>query len=60
MPMLLTESAVLGILTSYASMIVNYGLAAAYVILLTRFAPLTRYGYYSAMIALLSAISLFF
>ena len=60
MPKLLTESAVLGILTNYASTVINYGLAVVYIILLTKYVPLTQYGYYNAMIALISAISLFF
>ena len=60
MPKLLTESAVLGILTSYASTVISYGLAVVYVILLTKYIPLTQYGYFNAMIALISAISIFF
>ncbi|ABW02300.1 polysaccharide biosynthesis protein [Caldivirga maquilingensis] len=60
MSRLLNEPAVLGILTNYASTIVNYALAIAYLIVLTKFIPLTQYGYYNAIVALLSIVSLFF
>jgi O-antigen/teichoic acid export membrane protein len=57
---LISESPLLGVFTNYASTVVNYALALAYIILLTRFIPLTQYGYYNAMLALLSTVGLFF
>jgi len=57
---LISESPLLGVLTNYASAAISYALALAYIILLTRFIPLTQYGYYNAMLALLSTVGLFF
>jgi len=36
---LISESPLLGVFTNYASTVVNYALALAYIILLTRFIP---------------------
>ncbi|MGC9137248.1 hypothetical protein [Caldivirga sp.] len=60
MPRLIEESQVLGVIFNYASTIVNYTLALAYIILLTKFIPLRQYGYYNAIQALLATIGLFF
>ncbi|MGC8597993.1 MAG: lipopolysaccharide biosynthesis protein [Thermocladium sp.] len=55
-----SESAVMGIFFNYANTLVNYGFAVIYVIVLTRFVPITQYGYYNAIIAFTGIISLFF
>ena len=54
------ESPVGGVLFGYLSTAVSYAFALAYVILLTRYIPLTQYGYYNALMAMMGLIGLFF
>ncbi|GGP18968.1 hypothetical protein GCM10007981_00750 [Thermocladium modestius] len=54
------ESRVMGIILNYAQTLVNYGLAVAYVIVLTRYVPIEQYGYYNAIVSFVAIISLFF
>lgn len=54
------ESRVMGIVLNYAQTLVNYGLAVAYVVLLTRYVPIDQYGYYNAIASFISIIGLLF
>ncbi|MEL9989887.1 MAG: oligosaccharide flippase family protein [Thermoproteus sp.] len=59
MPSRLGESAALGVGLGYLGTVVNYMLAAAYVVVLTRFIPLEDYGVYNSLAALLGLFWLF-
>jgi len=54
------DSAVGGILYSYVATAINYALALLYVALLTRYVPIDQYGYYSALIAVIGLVGMFF
>ncbi len=50
------ESGVAGIVLNYLPTAVNYALAIAYIIVLTRYIPLAQYGYYNALFAIINSI----
>ncbi|WP_243676286.1 hypothetical protein [Vulcanisaeta distributa] len=50
------ESAVVAIVLNYLPTVANYALAIAYIVVLTRYIPLTQYGYYNALFAIINSI----
>ncbi len=50
------ENAIAAIALNYLPTAVNYALAIAYIIVLTRYIPLTQYGYYNALFAIINSI----
>lgn len=55
------EPPVVGVVFGYLYSAVNYALALIYVIVLTRYIPpLTQYGYYNTLMAMIGMIGLFF
>ncbi len=50
------ESAVVAIVLNYLPTAANYALAIAYIVVLTRYIPLTQYGYYNALFAIINSI----
>ena len=50
------ESAIAGVVLNYLPTATNYALAIAYIVVLTRYIPLTQYGYYNALFAIVNAI----
>ncbi|ADY01307.1 polysaccharide biosynthesis protein [Vulcanisaeta moutnovskia 768-28] len=54
------ESPVGGVIFGYLYTAVNYTFALIYVIVLTRYIPLTQYGYYNTLMAMIGMIGLFF
>ncbi len=48
-----------GVAYGYLGSLINYGLAVAFVVVLTRFIPLADYGYYTAMLSMTGIIGLF-
>ncbi|MEM1637579.1 MAG: oligosaccharide flippase family protein [Pyrobaculum sp.] len=53
------ESPALGVGLGYLATVLNYALALAYVVALTKFIPLEDYGIYNSLVALLSLFWLF-
>ncbi|MEM3836094.1 oligosaccharide flippase family protein, partial [Pyrobaculum sp.] len=56
----MAESSVGGVFWGYFATVVNYALSLLYVVFLTRFIPLSDYGYYNAFVALAGLLSLLF
>ncbi|WP_054842865.1 hypothetical protein [Vulcanisaeta distributa] len=50
------ESAVVAVVLNYLPTAVNYALAIAYIVVLTRYIPLAQYGYYNALFAIINSI----
>ena len=50
------ENAVVAVVLNYLPTVVNYALAVAYIVVLTRYIPLTQYGYYNALFAIINSI----
>ncbi|MCG2865705.1 MAG: oligosaccharide flippase family protein [Vulcanisaeta sp.] len=50
------EGAVAGVLLNYLPTAANYVLAIVYIVVLTRYIPLTQYGYYNALFAIVNTI----
>ncbi|WP_069807927.1 oligosaccharide flippase family protein [Vulcanisaeta thermophila] len=55
-----SESPVSGVIAGYLASAVNYAFAVIYVIVLTKLIPLTQYGYYNSLLAMMGIFSLFF
>jgi len=54
------ESSVMGIVLGYLAAATNYASAVIYVALLTRIIPLDQYGYYNALLSIMSTLGLLF
>jgi O-antigen/teichoic acid export membrane protein len=54
------EAPVRGIIYRYAATLINYALALAYVVALTRYIPADQYGQYNALIAIAGLIAMAF
>ncbi|WP_243668980.1 hypothetical protein [Vulcanisaeta sp. JCM 16161] len=50
------ESTVAAVVLNYLPTAANYALAIAYIVVLTRYIPLTQYGYYNALFAIINSI----
>ncbi|ADN50917.1 oligosaccharide flippase family protein [Vulcanisaeta distributa] len=50
------ENTVLAVVLNYLPTAANYALAIAYIVVLTRYIPLTQYGYYNALFAIINSI----
>ena len=51
------ENTVIAVVLNYLPTTVNYALAIAYIVVLTRYIPLIQYGYYNALFAIINSIS---